>query len=178
MGRLAQAGALVVRECFKCNTNQDVPPSVPALTGLPGLIRLQQINAPSNQCGLNAPSGSLTVYNTAFRNLSTFSALVCPPGYTNILNNPGLVTLAGLEGLNLPTLPPGVAFFASGNPFSGPASVDAIARLAGCPTGLASPQLSPLWITTSTCTLTVRAWRLLLSHLFPCGARLTILPSC
>lgn len=134
----------MIKECANCEVNADIPPGASVLAGLPGLVRVQQIGAPAE----NNVSGAFIIGNTAFTDLSSFEGLRCPPGLVELTNNSRLASLKGLDGV---AHQPGVFFVARGNPLSTPASLRAIARLAGCPASLRSPQTSSLLIASTLC---------------------------
>eukprot|EP00884_Botryococcus_braunii_P023054 jgi/Botrbrau1/9432/Bobra.0252s0056.1 len=66
------------------------------LTALPGLRNLYQLFAGSL-------GTTITVINTAFTNMTSFSGLTCPPAAIFLIDNPRLATFAGLEAVSAPS---------------------------------------------------------------------------
>lgn len=149
----AQVGALVVSECSECSINPNARPAAPALLSLPGLVNVRQMRDFTPGAAF---LGSLIVQNTAMGTLTSFQGLVCPPGFFNISGNYQLASFFGLQNLGFPSFLPGVRFYALNNPMTSPAAIQGIRVLAGCPTGISTPQRSAVLIATSGCTIQVR----------------------
>jgi hypothetical protein len=120
-----------------------IPPTTSRLVGLPGLVGVRRIVAPT---GFNFELfTTLKVEGTAFKDLSSFSSLICPPSNINITNNSQLTSLKGIDNMATWTLNAfGPNVFIVGNNLTSAPSVSALSTLAGCPTSTLVGSTSPL----------------------------------
>lgn len=150
---LKQAGFLEIRECINCAANPDFGPlRGSVLAALPGLSNLYQLTGISTI----PSSSSLTVYNTAFTDLTSFSGLRCPAAVTALVNNAKLATFSGLEYLATPTSAANLIATGSG-PFTTAASLAAIRVFAGC-IGNTSSQIGTVAIPVSVCGKVLKSY--------------------
>eukprot|EP00884_Botryococcus_braunii_P023055 jgi/Botrbrau1/9433/Bobra.0252s0057.1 len=115
LSRLVQAYSISIAETLAQTTDQRM------LTALPGLRSLYQLNA-------GTLGTTISVTNTAFTNMTSFSGLTCPPTAILLFHNPSMSSFAGLELVSAPNVQ-------SGQPFSGPCEpqaqqIDISSRLA------------------------------------------------
>jgi hypothetical protein len=141
--KVQQVATLYVSECANCDASKEVPPARSVLTGLPGLKALQQI--------LQVPQENsfVTISNTAFPDMSSLSALTCPPAFVSLTGNKNMTSLAGLEKLQ-PYPGDGAYFNASGSgPFTNVSS-SAIKTFAGC-AGSTTSEIATFLLPVSPC---------------------------
>jgi hypothetical protein len=135
-------GALVIKECVNCFTNDTNLPAQSSLQSLPGLaVNLRQFRDFRPQAGF---LGSIFLSGTAFVDLRSFANLACPPGQLQLTNNPFLRTMAGWEKVSLAYWKPGASLTVYGNPlFTGPNSLAPASTYLGCNAAANPPTSRP-----------------------------------
>jgi hypothetical protein len=131
LATLRNVFTIQVIESIDFSTLPDVPPPVPRLVGLPGLVGVRRIIAPPGSGFGNFTT--LRVQGTALNDLTSFAGLTCSPNNINITDNFAMDSLNGLNGLATWTGQFGPNIVITGNNFTGTASVSALSILAGCP---------------------------------------------
>lgn len=153
-----------------CVLNQDAAPDKPALLGLPGLIKLQQIYDYTPGAD---DRGNIKVQNTFFLDMASLAGLACSPRYLYLVNNSQLSTLSGLEALSYPDPSLNFSMAVTGSALRGPQSVQALRNVAGCPSGCASSLPRYMNVETDGCNMLVRTSSFLASSLATSAFKLT-----
>jgi hypothetical protein len=123
---LRQVGSIFIAECLKCDTAPNVGPlGRSVLTALPGLKNVYQL-APG-------PNNLLVVQNTAFKNLTSFSSLTCPPPVILLTNNTNLTNFFGFENLATPTGDGTILNAAGSGPFTDISSIKVLGNCYNTP---------------------------------------------
>jgi hypothetical protein len=123
--KLQQLEGIIVQECQDCSMDPYIGPTVPMLTGLPGLSQIFRFSQFANN------SHYLILTGTAFKDFTSFSGLSCPFSFLVAEGNAALGSFDGLQGV-----PSGSNFLylnATGSgPFLSPTSLDGLKPMLGC----------------------------------------------
>jgi hypothetical protein len=165
---------------FGTSTSQGLP--LGDMQFFPDLRRVHRLNLRDNNVKLgqqpmfSSMSGFknleevdvLQISNQGFSNLSSFVGLKCVATGIAVLNNPRLVTLAGLLALELVgyDVSPGSKIIITGNPMLDDGSAfAALGRAAHCPGYSGIYPADPITVTVRSCTTPLLSWAMLCDFL-------------